>query len=149
MINAINSENYKNITKVSILDSKKVFYPLKYVLEKRDISFDEDQAVVIMPMLEDLKYPATSKMNDGGLIRDYKIEIAINNQSVETEQRLELLHNRKVIVVLHHKYGKIIIGCNEMPLEYIYNDDNSTNPLSDNGFTVVCRGNAYFLKVSI
>jgi hypothetical protein len=149
MINAITAENYKQITKISILDSKTVFYPLKYVLEKRDIAFDEGQAVVIIPMIEDVKYPATSKMTDGGVMRDYKIEISINNQSIETAQQLELLDNRKVIVVLHHKYGKIIIGCNEMPLEYIYNDDNSTNPLSDNGFTVVCRGNAYFLKVSI
>jgi hypothetical protein len=149
MINAITSENYKNITKVSILDSKSVFYPLKYVLEKRDINYDEDQCVVIVPMFEDLKYPATSKMTDGGLIRDYKIEIAINNQLPDTAARLELLHNRKVIVILHHRYGKIIIGCNEMPLDYLYTDDNTTNPLQDNGFTVVCRGNAYFLKVSI
>lgn len=149
MIHALTSENYKNITKISILDSKSVFYPQKYVLEKRDISFDEDLAVVILPMLEDVKYPSSSKMTDGGLLRDYKIEIAINNQKPEVQERLELLHNRKVIVVLHHKYGKIIIGCNDMPLEYMYNDDNTSNPLQDNGFTVVCRGNAYFLKVSI
>jgi hypothetical protein len=31
-------ENYKDITKISILDAKVVFYPLKYVLEKRDIA---------------------------------------------------------------------------------------------------------------
>jgi hypothetical protein len=34
MINALTSENYKDITKISILDAKVVFYPLKYVLEK-------------------------------------------------------------------------------------------------------------------
>jgi hypothetical protein len=149
MIEAITSENYKNITHVSILDTKEVFYPLKYVLEKRDIAFDEDRAIVIKLMSEDIKYPATAKMTDAGVLRDYKIEISINNQSPETIEQLERLVNRKVITVLHHNYGKIIVGCNEMPLEYLYNDDNTVNPQGDNGFTVTCRGNAYFLKVSI
>jgi hypothetical protein len=149
MIHALTPDDYKNITKVSILDAKTVFYPFKYVLEKRDISFDEDLALVILPMIEDIKYPATSKMTDAGILRDYKIEISINNQNPETEAQLEKMVNRKVIVVLHHNYGKIIIGCNEMPLDFLYNDDNTVNPQSDNGFTVTCRGNAYFLKVSI
>jgi hypothetical protein len=149
MINALTSENYKNITKISILDAKTVFYPLKYVLQKRDIAFDEDLAVVIKPMIEDVKYPSSSKMTDAGVLRDYKIEISINNQLPETIEQLERLVNRKVIVVLHHNYGKIIIGCNEMPLEYLFNDDNTTNPQGDNGFTVICRGNGYFLKVSV
>jgi len=149
MITALTSENYKNINKVSILDAKDVFYPLKYVLQKRDIVFDEDLALVIIPMPEGIKYPATSKMTDAGMLKDYKIEISINNQLPETEAQLEKKVNRNVIVVLHHNYGKIIIGCNEMPLEYLYNDDNSTNPQVDNGYTVSCRGNAYFSKVSI
>jgi len=149
MINAITSDNYKNITKISILDAKDVFYPQKYVLQKRDITFDEDLALVIKPMIEDVKYPSSSKMTDAGVLRDYKIEISINNQLPETIEQLESLVNRKVIVVLHHNFGKIIIGCNEMPLEYLYNDDNTTNPQADNGFTVTCRGNAYFLKVSL
>ncbi|MBC7847244.1 MAG: hypothetical protein H7Y10_12205 [Flavobacterium sp.] len=149
MIHALTSENYKNINKVSILDAKDVFYPLKYVLQKRDIAFDEDLALVIIPLPEDIKYPATSKMTDAGMLKDYKIEISTNNQLPETEAQLEKKVNRKVIVVLHHNYGKIIIGCNEMPLEFLYNDDNSTNPQVDNGYTVSCRGNAYFLKVSL
>jgi hypothetical protein len=149
MINALTSENYKDITKISILDAKVVFYPLKYVLEKRDIAFDEDLAIIIKLMPEDLKYPASVKMTDAGVLRDYKIEVAINNQHPETIDQLENLVNRKVIVVLHHNFGKIIIGCNEMPLEYLFNDDNTTNPQGDNGFTVTCRGNAYFLKVSL
>jgi len=149
MITALTSENYKNINKISILDAKDVFYPLKYVLQKRDITFDEDLALVIIPLPEDIKYPATSKMTDAGVLKDYKIEISINNQHPETEAQLERKVNRKVIVVLHHNYGKIIIGCNEMPLEFLYNDDNSTNPQADNGYTVTCRGNAYFSKVSI
>jgi hypothetical protein len=122
---------------------QRLFYPLKYVLEKRDIAFDEDLAIIkLMP--EDLKYPASVKMTDAGVLRDYKIEVAINNQHPETIDQLENLVNRKVIVVLHHNFGKIIIGCNEMPLEYLFNDDNTTNPQGDNGFTVTCRGNAYF-----
>ena len=109
MIHALTSENYKNITKVSILDAKDVFYPLKYVLQKRDISFDEDLAIVIKPLPEDIKYPSSSKMTDAGMLKDYKIEITLNNQLFETQERLEMLHNRKVIVVLHHNFGKIII----------------------------------------
>jgi hypothetical protein len=69
-------ENYKDITKISILDAKVVFYPLKYVLEKRDIAFDEDLAIIIKLMPEDLKYPASVKMTDAGVLRDYKIEVA-------------------------------------------------------------------------
>lgn len=149
MITALTSENYKNITKVSILDARDVLYPLKYVLQKRDITFDEDLALVIYPMPEDIKYPATSKMTDAGVLKDYKLEISINNQLPETTEQLERKVNRKVIVVLHHNYGKIIIGCNEMPLEFLYNDDNSTNPQTGNGYTVYCRGNAYFSKVLV
>ena len=149
MIQALTSENYKNITKVSIVDAKDVFYPLKYVLQKRDITFDEDLALVIYPMPEDIKYPASSKMTDAGVLRDYKIDISINNQLPETEAQLERHINRSVIVVLHHNYGKIILGCNEMPLEYNYTDDNTINPQGDNGFSVSCRGNAYFTKVSL
>lgn len=149
MIDALISENYKNITKVSILDAKDVFYPLKYVLQKRDITFDEDLALVIRPMAEDIKYPASSKATDAGVLRDYKIEISINNQLPETVEQLEQKANRKVIVVLHHNHGKIILGCNEQPLDFMYNDDNTTSAQGDNGFTVTCRGNAYFLKVSL
>jgi hypothetical protein len=82
MINALTSENYKDITKISILDAKVVFYPLKYVLEK---NFDEDFFIIkLMP--EDLKYPASVKMTDAGVLRDYKIEVAINNQHPEIDQ---------------------------------------------------------------
>ncbi|MEN9907159.1 MAG: hypothetical protein RLZZ540_300 [Bacteroidota bacterium] len=149
MIDARVSGNYININSASILDAKKVFYPMKYVLEKRDIVFDDDLAVKIKLLPEDIKFPATSKLTDSGLLRDYKIEISINNQLPETIEKLESLQNRKVLVVLYHPYGKIIFGCNEMPLEYLFNDDNTVNPQQDNGFTVTCRGNAYFLKVSL
>jgi hypothetical protein len=48
--------------------------------------------------MPDLKYPASVKMTDAGVLRDYKIEVAINN--IETIDQLENLVNRKVIVVL-------------------------------------------------
>jgi hypothetical protein len=149
MICALTSENYKNITKVTILDSKAVFYPLKYVLQKKDISFNEDLALVIIPIAEEIKYPSTSKMTDSGVLRDYKFELSINNQSPETIEQLERFLNKKVILVLHHKFGKIIIGCNEMPLTYSFDDDNFSSSQLDNGFSVTCRGNSYFLKVSV
>jgi hypothetical protein len=42
-------------------------------------------------MPEDLKYPASVKMTDAGVLRDYKIEVAINNQHPETIDQLENL----------------------------------------------------------
>lgn len=150
MISASTSDDFKNITKVSFLDAKKVFYPLKYVLEKRDVVFDDDQALIITNLVpEDLKYPASVKLTDAGMLRDYKIDVSVYNQSAHTEAQLEDFDHKKVIVVLHHAKGKFIIGCNEMPLTFSFNDDNTTNPALDNGYTIVCRGNAYYLKVSI
>jgi hypothetical protein len=149
MINAITHDDFKNITSVSILDARKVFYPMSYVLNKRDINFDDDQAVNIKLIPEDIKFPGSAKMTDAGQLRDYKVEISINNQSRETELELEALVNKKVILVFFHSYGKIILGCNEMPLNYIFSDENTSKPESDFGFTVICRGDAYFLKVSI
>lgn len=149
MIDATTSDNYKNINKVVILDNKKVFYPLKHQLQKRDISYDEDLAVIICPLPEDLKYPVASKVTDAGTIRDCKIEITINNQSSSTQDQLELMTNRKVIVILYYPEGKMIFGCNENPLEFLYNPDNSSKPQEDSGFTVLCRGNTYFTQVSL
>jgi len=149
MINALTPENYKNITKATILDAKTVFYPMKYVLEKRDIVYDEDLAVEIKLLPEDIKYPSSSKMTDSGIIRNYKIELSINNQLPETERELESLQNRKVILVLHHPFGRIIFGCNEMPLDYLFDDENTVDPQKYNGFSVTCSGTAYFLKVSV
>ena len=149
MIHALTSDNYKNITKVSILDAKAVFYPLKFVLQKKDISFNEDLSITIIPLAEEIKYPSISKLTDSGILRDCKFEISINNQSRDTTEKLEQFINKKVILVLHHKYGKIIIGCNEMPLTYTFDDDNTSSSQMDNGFSITCRGNSYFLKVSV
>jgi hypothetical protein len=149
MINALISDDYKNITKISILDAKKVFYPLSYVLQKRTIVFDDDAAIQIIPMLEDVKYPGTVKLSDAGTLREYRIDVSVNAQSPEVTAQLERFINKKVIVVLHHNYGKIIFGCNEHPLSFIFNDDNTTNPSGDNGFSIQCRGNSYFLKVLV
>jgi hypothetical protein len=90
MINALTLK----ITKTSLkflFWMQRLFYPLKYVLEKRDIAFDEDLAIIIKLMPEDLKYPASVKMTDAGVLRDYKIEVAINNQHPETIDQLENL----------------------------------------------------------
>lgn len=148
MITNDQHDNYKNITKVSILDAKKVFYPLKYVLEKRDILIDEDSALIIKPLPEDIKYPSNTKMVDSGTIWEYKVEISINNQHHLTEAQLMKFTNKKVIVVFHHNDGKIIIGCNEMPLQYLYSEDNTSNPGSYCGYSVELKGNSYFSKVS-
>lgn len=149
MINALTPDNFKNIYKATILDARKVFYPLKYVLEKRDITYDEDLAVEIKLIAENIKYPSSSKMTDAGMLRSYKIDFDINNQSVVTETKLESLQNRKIILILHHPQGHIIFGCNEMPLQFLFDDDNSSSPQKDSGFLVSCTGNAYFLKVSL
>lgn len=148
MINASETDQYKFITKISILDAKAVFYPLSYVLQKRDIYFNEDLALIIKPLPEDIKYPGSAKLTDSGQLHDYKIDISINNQMASTQRQLENCA-RKVIVVLHYNQGKIILGCNEMPLQYLYSDDNTSNPSGDNGFSVTCRGNSYYLKVSL
>lgn len=149
MISNLTPEDYKFITKVSFLDAKKVFYPLRYALEKRDIKFDDDQALQIEIIPEDLKFPSGVKMADAGQLLNYKVEVTINNQTSETEEQLFNFLNKKVITVFHHKYGKIIIGCNEQPLQFLYTDDNSTSPSSTNGFTIECKGNSYFSKVII
>ncbi|MBC5835802.1 hypothetical protein G6N05_05330 [Flavobacterium sp. F372] len=148
MITNFLHDNYKNITRVSILDAKKVFYPMKYVLEKRDILIDDDSALIILPFPEDIKYPSNTKMTDAGMLWDYKVEISINNQSALTENQLMRFLNKKVIVVFHHNDGKIIFGCNEMPLQYGYSEDNSVNPAAHCGYSVECRGNSYYSKVS-
>lgn len=147
MIDAQFPEDYKNITRISILDSKKVFYPMAYVLQKRDISFDDDRALVINPMIEDVQFPSSAKLGDSGTLRAYKIEISINNQLPEVQRKLERLTNKKVIVVFHHPDGKIIFGCNEQPLLFLCKDENTVNPASNSGFTITCTGNAYYLKV--
>lgn len=149
MINATTPDNYKNITKVSLLDAKAVFYPIKYVLEKRDISFDEDLAVEIKLLPEDVRYPSSSKMTDAGVIRNYKIDFNINNQLPETESKLQSLQNRPVILVLHHATGRMIFGCNEMPMQFLFDDENTIDPQKHSGFSVTCTGNTYFIKVSL
>lgn len=149
MIQAPITDNYKNITKVTILDSKKVFYPIRYVLQKRDIMYDDDLALEVELLPQDIKYPSSSKISDSGLLRFYKISFTINNQSNETELALENFQNKKVIIILHYPDGRMIFGCNEQPLDYIFDDENDINPQSNSGFSVTCSGNSYFLKVSL
>lgn len=150
MINNQHPEFYKNIQKVSIIESKNVLYNLQSVLQKKNIFFDEDSALVIRPLPEDIRYPSNSKMTDGGMIVNYKISFSIIEQSIETEKKLQSYENKRVIVVLHYNNsGKIIIGCNENPLTFLYEDDNTSNPSMNNGFNIECSGNTYFTKVNL
>jgi hypothetical protein len=149
MIDASISEDYKNITRISILDSRKVFYPLSHVLQKCDITFDDAEALLINPMTEDVQYPSSVKLVDSGTIRSYKLEMSINNQLPEVQRKLERFNNKKVIVVFHHYYGKIIFGCNDQPLLFSVKDDNTVNPAANSGFSIECTGNAYYLKVLV
>lgn len=148
MINNSTSESINFLKKISILDSKKVFYPLRSVLLKKDISFNDDDALIILPLPEDVKFPSTTKITDSGQLFNYKIDITITDQSEPTEQELMRFINKKVIAVFHYDNGKVIIGCNENPLQFLFNDDNTTNPLSTHGFSVVLSGTTYYLKVN-
>ncbi|NRT11516.1 hypothetical protein [Flavobacterium sp. 14A] len=149
MIDATFTDNYKNVTKVTILDAKKVFYPLNYVLQKRNIIYDDDLAIEVSLLPENIKYPSSSKITDAGLIRAYKITFDINGQSPEHEAKLESYQNKKVIIVLHYTGGRMIFGCNEMPLDYSFDDENTADPQSYSGFSITCSGNSYYLKVSL
>ena len=148
MINNSNSESINFLKKISILDSKKVFYPLRSVLLKKDISFNDDDALIILPLPEDVKFPSTTKITDSGQLFNYKIDITITDQSPQTEEELMKLFNKKVIAVFHYDSGKVIFGCNENPLQFLFNDDNTTNPISTHGFSVVLSGTTYYLKVN-
>lgn len=149
MIPALNFENYKNITRISILNSRSIFYPIKFVLESRDIAFDENDALTVNPIFDDLKYPATVKLGDAGQLWEYVVQFSINNQSLITRTELQKLINQKVIIVLHHPEGRFIIGCNEFPLTFLFGDDNTTNPASSNGYSIECRGFSYISKVIV
>lgn len=149
MITNIFAENYKHITKVCILDARKVFYNMQCVLQKRDIFFDDDDALIIHPLPEDIKYPSSSKIVDSGHLFSYKSEITIINQDSYTESELARFLNKKVILVFYYKQGKIIIGCNENPLQFMFDEDNSSNPATNNGFTVIISGNTCYGKVNL
>lgn len=57
---------------------------MKYVLEK-EIVYDEDLATVITSLIpERLKISSTSKMTDAGMLKDYSIDVSINNQTSQT-----------------------------------------------------------------
>ena len=148
MITNQNQESFGPLKKISIIDSKKVFYPLQYVLQKRDISFNDDDALIIIPLPEDVKFPSSAKIIDSGMLFSYKVDITVTDQSTETENQITKLTNKKAIVVFHYHQKKIIIGCNENPLQFLFNDDNTTNPAADNGFSIILTGNTYYLKVN-
>lgn len=148
MITNQNAQSFGTLKKISIIDSTKVFYPLQYVLQKKDISFNDDDALIILPLPEDVKFPSSAKVTDSGMLFSYKVDITVTDQSTHTEDQITKLTNKKAIVVFHYNQKKIIIGCNETPLQFLFNDDNTTNPEGDNGFSIILTGNTYYLKVN-
>ena len=139
-------DNYKHFNKVSFIDRRKVFYPLRFALQHRDINFNEENSLTVLPMPEDVNFPASVKLNDSGTLWEYRVEVTINNQDPVTEKELTAYLNRKVIIVLHHNQGRVILGCNEMPLEFLYEDNNTTNPASVSGYTIQCAGKSLLPK---
>jgi hypothetical protein len=135
------------ITKVAIIDFKKVVYNLQSVLQKKDISFDDDEALIILPMPEDVRFPSSTKITDAGTVWNYKVGISINNQSASTVDQLMAYLNKKVITVLYTKNEKIIIGCNEQPLSFLPEEDNTVRGDQFNGLSVSLSGNTYYNKV--
>jgi len=135
------------ITKVAIIDSKKIIYSLQSVLQKKDISFNEHDALIIIPMAEDVKFPSSTKITDAGTVWNYKIGIGINNQHKSTVDQVMSYLNKKVICVLFTKESKIIIGCNEQPLSFLPDEDNTVRSDGFLGLSVSLTGNSYYNKV--
>lgn len=135
------------ITKVVIIDFKKVMYNLQSVLQKKDISFDDDDALIIIPLPEDVTFPSSSKITDAGTIWNYKIGIDINNQHPNTVEQVMAYLNKRVICVIYTLDQKIIIGCNEQPLSFLPEENNTVKPEAFHGLTVSLSGNTYYNKV--
>lgn len=148
MITNSNFENFRDLKKIAILNSKNVFYPFSSVLQKKDIIFNDADALIIFPLPEDVKFPSSSKNTDSGMLFNYKVDITVTDQKEHTEEQIVKFMNKKVIIVFFYENGKVIIGCNENPLQFLFNDDNSSVPTSDQGFSITVAGSTYFLKVN-
>jgi hypothetical protein len=135
------------ITKVAIIDFKKVVYNLQSVLQKKDITFDDDEALIILPLPEDVRFPSSTKITDAGTVWNYKVGININNQAPATVEQVMAYLNRKVIAVLYTKNEKIIVGCNEQPLSFLPEEDNTVRGDQFNGLSISLSGNTYYNKV--
>jgi hypothetical protein len=143
-------ELYKNIDTIFIIKNKDVFYPLQHVLQKKNIVFDENSALAIKLLPEDMRYPANSKITDSGQITAYKLSLSITDQDKHTEEQLFDCINQKVIVVFKYlNAGRCVVGCNENPLFFLFEDDNASNPIQNHGFNVELTGNTYFTKVNL
>lgn len=147
MIHSSISSDTLLITKMAIIDSKKIIYSLQSVLQKKDISFNEHDALIIIPMAEDVKFPSSTKITDAGTVWNYKIGIGINNQHKSTVDQVMAYLNKKVICVLFAKESKIIIGCNEQPLSFLPEEDNTVRSDGFLGLSVSLTGNTYYNKV--
>lgn len=141
-------EKYYNFSKIVFLDSKKVFYPISHSLNKMRIEYEDDHALLVKVLAEDIDYPSSSKLNDSGQIFDYKIKVDIQNQHHTTQKHLLSFVNKKVIIVLDHPSGQVIIGCNEQPLRFSYSEINTTSPSLNNAYRIDCSGSTYFSKVT-
>lgn len=149
MINNFPSDVFGLLEKISIVDNKKVFYPYSSVLQKKNIVFDDSDALVIKPLPEDVKFPSSPKIIDSGQLFSYKIDITIVDQLPQTETEIINWLNKRVICIFHFSNKKIIFGCNEQPLQFFFQDDNYILPTNDNGFSIVLSGNTYSLKVIV
>lgn len=150
MIHNNASDIYKNVEKIFIIKAKDVHYPFQYVLQKRNLVFDEDAALIIKPLPEDLRYPANSKITDSGQLTTYKVGISVSDQNCDTESEIMDFINQKVILVFKYlNAGRTIIGCNENPLQFLFEDDNAAGPTQNHGYNIECAGNTYFTKVNL
>jgi len=150
MIHNSGSDIHKNIDKIFIIKSKDVHYPFQHVLQKRPLVYDESIALIIKPVPDDVRYPGNSKITDSGQLTTYKVLISITDQNCENERELMNFLNQKVILDIRYlNAGRSIIGCNENPLQFIYEDDNASNASQSHGYNVECSGNTYFTKVNL
>ncbi|MFN7013536.1 MAG: hypothetical protein ACK4ON_04595 [Bacteroidia bacterium] len=133
-----------------MIKAKDVLYPFQYVLQKRNIVFDEDFALIIKPLPDDVRYPANAKITDSGQLLTYKVSISINDQNCSNESELMNFINQKVILVFQYlNAGRTIIGCNENALQFLFEDDNASSASQSHGYNIECSGNTYFTKVNL
>lgn len=150
MIHNSGSDIHKNIEKIFVIKAKDVHYPFQYVLQKRNLVFDENSALVIKPVPDDVRYPANAKITDSGQLFTYKVLISVTDQNCENDNELMNFLNQKVILVFKYlNAGRSIIGCNENPLQFLYEDDNASSASQSHGYNIECSGNTYFTKVNL
>lgn len=147
MIRAIQESENLIIDKISIVDAKKVNYTNFHALNKKQIYFDDDVCVSVIPLVEDVRFPSSARLTDSGTLYNYKVEISLNNQNELTISRFENFSNKKVICVMDTNLGRIIIGTNTQPLTFLFDEDNSVKASDFFGSSITLAGNTYYCKV--